>query len=72
MVTVTWEHIMSEAQKAGQLRQEGKEKEANLIIKLLEDRVRTADKVTILNIYDKKPRKIHEIDYTKLTLEDCL
>lgn len=72
MVTVTWEHIMSEAQKAGQLRQEGKDEEANLIIKLLEERVRTADKVTIPNIYDKKPRKIHEIDYSKSTLEDCL
>jgi adenylate kinase family enzyme len=63
---------MSEAQKAGQLRQEGKDEEANLIIKLLEERVRTADKVTIPNIYDKKPRKIHEIDYSKSTLEDAL
>jgi len=72
VVTVTWEHIMSEAQKAGQLRQEGKDEEANLIIKLLEERVRTADKVTIPNIYDKKPRKIHEIDYSKSTLEDAL
>ncbi len=63
---------MSEAQKAGQLRQEGKDEEANLIIKLLEERVRTADKVTIPNIYDKKTKKIHEIDYSKSTLEDAL
>lgn len=72
MVTVTWEHIISEAQKAGQLRQEGKDEEANLIIKLLEERVKTADKVTIPNIYDKKPRKVHNIDCRNLTLEDAL
>ena len=57
MITVTWEHILYEAKKAGQLEQEGKVEEANLIIKLLEERVRTADKVTIPNIYDKKTKK---------------
>ena len=47
MITVTWEHILYEAKKAGQLRQEGKNEEADQIIKDLEERVRTADVVSI-------------------------
>jgi len=71
MVTVTWAHIMHEAQKAGQLRQEGKNEEADQIIKDLEERVRTADIVSIPTP-EEQPRKTHNIDYSKLTIEDAL
>ena len=47
---------MHEAIKSGQLRKEGKLEEADQLIKALEERVRTADYISIPNInYLKTP-----------------